>query len=191
MANCDLKGSQAARAAYALKKTCDTKILTLYDQADAANVATADTSCTTATIISDIGEVWQKLAEQNVPENSMWMVIPPWVKLKLQLAGIVFEINEGINGKGGMSWAKNELGFDIYVTNQVYNSGTAAAPVSYVMAGSYNAIGYAETLNKSEALRAETRFTNHVRGLHVYGTKVIKPKELAYIALTYTAETTI
>lgn len=191
MANCDLKGSQAARAAYALKKTADTKILTLYSQADAANVATADAACTTATIISDIGEVWQKLAEQNVPENSMWMVIPPWVKLKLQLAGIVFEINEGINGKGGMSWAKNELGFDIYVTNQVYNSGTAAAPVSYVMAGSYNAIGYAETLMKSEALRAETRFTNHVRGLHVYGVKCIKPKELAYVALTYAAEAAI
>jgi hypothetical protein len=90
-----------------------------------------------------------------------------------------------------MSWAKSELGFDIYVTNQVYNSGTAALPVSYVMAGSYNAIGYAETLNKSEALRPEKRFSDYVRGLMVYGTKVIKPKELAYGALTFAVETAI
>jgi hypothetical protein len=191
MANCDLKGSQAARAAYALKQTADTKILTLYSQAAAANVVTADTTCDATTIISDIGAFYQKLAEQNVNEGDMWMVIPPWVKLKLQLAGIKFSINEGVNGKGGMTWAKSELGFDMYVTNQVYNSGTAAAPVSYIMAGSYNAIGYAETLMKSEALRAEVRFTNHVRGLHVYGVKVIKPQELAYGVLTYTAESAI
>jgi hypothetical protein len=191
MANVDAKGSQAARAGYSLKKACDTVIMSLYSQADAANVVTADTTCDTTTIISDLGELANKLAEQNVNEGDMWCIVPPWVKLKLKMAGIKFSINEGINGTGGMSWAKSELGFDIYVTNQVYNSGTAALPVSYVMAGSYNAIGYAETLMKSEALRAEKAFKYLMRGLHVYGAKVIKPKELAYVALTYTAEAAI
>ena len=190
MANVDLKGSQAERAGYALKKECDTYIMSLYSQADSGNVVTADTSCDTATIFSDIGALKQKLAEQNVSENDMWCVIPPWVQLKMELAGIKFSINEGINGKGGMQWTK-VLGLDTFVTNQVYNSGTAAAPVSYVMAGSYNAIGYAEALMKSEAMRAETAFATHVRGLHVYGAKCLKPKELAYCALTYSAETAI
>lgn len=191
MANVDLKGSQAERAAYALKRTCDIDLLKLYSQADTANVVTADTTCDSATIISDIGELWNKLAVNNVAEGNMWLVIPPWVQLKLQLAGIVFEINTGINGKGGMAWASQALGFDVYVSNNVYNSNTAAAPVSYVMAGSYDAIGYAEALMKSEALRAETAFATHVRGLHVYGRKVLRPKELAYQALTYTAESSI
>lgn len=186
MANVDLKGSQAERAGYALRKACDTYIMGLYT--DAGNTVTADTSCDTATIISDIGLMKQSLAENNVMENDMWLVIPPWVQLKLELAGIKFSINEGINGKGGMMWAKT-LGFDVYVTNQVVE--TAATPVSQLFAGSYNAIVFAEALMKSETLRSETAFANHVRGLHVFGAKVIKPKELVSLAVTYTAETTI
>jgi hypothetical protein len=59
------------------------------------------------------------------------------------------------------------------------------------MAGSYNAIGFAEAAVKSEVLRAETAFANHVRGYQIFGAKVLKPKELAYATLTYTAETAI
>lgn len=190
MANVDLKGSQAERAGYVLKKTCDTYIMSLYSGADTGNVVTDDT-CDTATIISDIGLLRQYLQQNNVNEGDMWLTIPPWVQLKLELGGIKFSINEGINGKGGMSWAKQVLGFDVYVTNQVYNSGSAGSPVSYCMAGSYNAIVYAEALQKSESMRLEGSFNTGVRGLHVYGAKVIKPKELAYAKLTYTAETAI
>jgi hypothetical protein len=186
MANVDLKGSQAERAGYKLREACDSHIMGLYT--DAGNTVTADESCDTATILSDIGLMKQKLAENNVPENDMWLVIPPWVQLKLELAGIKFSINEGINGKGGMMWTK-VLGFDTFVTNQVVN--TATTPVSQLMAGSYNAIAFAEALMKSEALRAETAFATHVRGLHVFGAKVVKPKELVSLALTYAAETAI
>lgn len=186
MANVDLKGSQASRAGYALKKACDTHILKLYTEA--GNAIPDDASCDTATIISDIGLMKQKLAENNVDENDMWLVINPWIQLKLELAGIVFKINEGINGKGGMMWAK-VLGFDTYVTNQVYNSATT--PVSHIMGGSYNAIAFAETLMQSEAIRSETAFSTHVRGLHVFGAKVIKPMELVSAKLTYSAESSI
>lgn len=186
MANVDLKGSQAERAGYALKKTCDTYIMGLYSGAGAGTIT--DTTCDTATIISDIGLAKQYLAENNVMENDMWLTIPPWVQLKLELAGIKFAINNGINGKGGMMWAK-VLGFDVYVTNQVVES--SSTPVSECMAGSYNAIVFAEALMKSETLRAETAFANHIRGLHIFGSKVVKPKELVRITLTYAAETAI
>lgn len=186
MANVDLKGSQAERAGYVLRKACDTYLMGLYTEAD--NVLPADTTCDTASILSDIGGLKQALAENNVEESDMWLVIPPWVQLKLELSGIKFSINEGINGKGGMMWAKI-LGFDTFVTNQVIN--TTADPTSQIMAGSYNAIVFAEALMKSEALRAETAFTTRVRGLHVFGAKVVKPKELATISLKYAAETAI
>lgn len=186
MANVDLKGSQAERAGYMLRKACDSYIMGLYTQA--GNVLAPDTTCDTTTILSDIGLLKQKLAENNVDENDMWLVIPPWVQLKLELAGIKFNINEGINGKGGMMWAKI-LGFDTFVTNQVVNTDTT--PSSAIMAGSYNAIVFAEALMKSESLRAENAFTNHVRGLHVFGAKVVKPKELATITLTYASESKI
>src|SRR6187455_1710152 len=58
-ANVDLKGSQASRAAFKLKETCDTNIMNLYDQ---ANLAVTDASCDTASIISTMGEVQNQLA---------------------------------------------------------------------------------------------------------------------------------
>jgi hypothetical protein len=186
MANVDVKGSQTQRAAYKLKQAADTSIMSLYAQAGAGTVT--DATCDTATILSDLGLLSQYLAENGVPEGDMWMVIPPWVKLKLQLAGIKFSTNEGLNGKGGMAWA-NELGFDIFVTNQVVE--TANTPVSEILAGSYNAIGYAQALEKSEAFRAEAAFATHVRGRMLYGCKVLKPKELARATLTYAAESAI
>lgn len=190
-ANVDLKNSQIKRAAYMLKRAVDTHILgttTFSNDAQAGTVT--DASCDTATIIGDFGLLWQYLAEQNVSDGQMWAVIPPWVKLKLELAGIKFSINEGINGSGGMAWTK-ELGFDIFVSNNVYNSGTAAAPVSTIMAGSYNAIGFADQVSKVEAFRHQDYFSDACRGLYTYGAKVLKPKELAKAVLTYTAETAI
>lgn len=184
MANVDVKGSQSERAAYQLKRTCDAYIMALYDQT--ANTVITDATCDTATIFSTIGEAKETLAENNVEESNMWMTIPPWVQLKLELAGIKFSINEGINGKGGMKWC-DVLGFDIFVTNQVNNNGT----VYNVMAGSYDSMVYAESLMKSESLRAQTAFEDYVRGRHVFGAKVIKPKELVHLALTKATETAI
>lgn len=186
-ANVDLKGSQAARAAYKLKEACDTNIMGVYDQ---ANLTVTDSSCDTATILSTFGAIQQELAQVNVPSSDMWCVIPPWVQLKLKLAGIKFNINEGINGTGGMAWTK-ELGFDIFVTNQVVNTGTVAAPVSKVMAGSYSAIAFAQQIIETESMRLHDSFDTGVRGLHVFGKKVVRPDLLCTATLTFTAETAI
>lgn len=186
-ANVDLKGSQAARAAYKLKESCDTNILSLYGD---ANLTVTDATCDTATILSTMGSIYQQLAQVNVSSSDMWCVIPPWVQLKLKLAGISFQINNGLNGTGGMAWT-NELGFDIYVTNQVVNTNTVAAPVSKVMAGSYSAIAFAQQIIETESIRRETAFTTGVRGLHVFGRKVVRPDLLCTATLTYTAETAI
>lgn len=186
-ANVDLKGSQAARAAYKLKEACDTNIMSLYDQ---ANLSVTDASCDTASILSTMGSIQQKLAEVNVPSSDMWCVIPPWVQLKLKLAGIKFQINNGVNGTGGMAWT-NDLGFDIYVTNQVINTGTVDTPVSKVMAGSYNSIAFAQQIIETESIRLESSFDTGVRGLHVFGRKVVRPDLLCTATLTFAAETTI
>jgi len=189
MANVDLKGSQTSRAAYQLKKSVDTYIMGLYDQADSGNVIT-DATCDSATILSDVSSSVRKLEEQNVMEGNMWMTIPPWVKEKLILAGVVFSINEGTNQKGIMAWA-NYLGIDMFVTNQVVNTGSAAAPVSKCMFGAYDAIVYDNVLEKSRMMELESSFDYGCSGLTVFGAKVIRPKELGYMDLTFAAETAI
>jgi len=186
-ANVDLKGSQAERAAYKLKEAADSYVMGFYNE---ALHTVTDASCDSASILSTLGLAQQKLAEQNVPESDMWMVITPWVRLKLQLAGIKFQINNGINGTGGMAWTK-ELGFDIYVTNQVVNLGTVDTPQSQCMAGSYNAIVYADQIVETEAMRLEGSFDTAVRGLHVYGAKVVRPDLLVKLDLAFANETSI
>lgn len=189
MANVDLKGSQASRAAYNLKRSVETEALqTIAGYATAGTVT--DTTCDSATIISDIGLLQQYLAEQNVDSSNMWCIIPPWVQLKLKLAGIVFQINNGLDGNGGMYWT-HDLGFDIYVTNTVYNSNTVAAPVSSVLAGSYQAIGYTDIQLATRNIPLEGSRAVGIDGGLIYGYKVIKPKELAKAVLTYYAESAV
>lgn len=184
--NIDLKGSQAERAGYGLNKKADTFVLSKY--AEAKNSVTA--TITTANVLSAIAEMEQKLAENNVLDEAMWMILPPWMRTKLKLAGISFSINEGINGTGGMAWTK-DLGFDIYISNQVVNTGTASVPISHILAGSRNAICFADQVIETETLRLQDSFDNAVRGLHVYGAKIVKPGELCVGNFTYGAETTI
>lgn len=189
MANVDLKGSQTSRAAYQLKKSVDTYVMGLYTGADTGNVIT-DSTTDSATILSDVSTAVRKLEEQNVMEGNMWMTIPPWVKEKLILAGVVFQINTGTTEKGQMAWA-NYLGIDMFVTNQVVNLGSAAAPQSQCMFGAYDAIVYDNVLEKSRMMELETSFDYGCSGLTVFGAKVIRPKELGYMNLTYAAETAI
>lgn len=185
-ANVDLKGSQADRAAYKLQEDADTYVMGLHSSANLTSSATV----TSVNIFSTIGEIQNSLAQQNVSDNDMFMVIPPWVRLKLELAGVKFQINNGVNGTGGMAWT-DALGFDIYVTNQVINTGTVSAPISKVLAGAYNSIAFASQILETESIRLESTFDTGVRGLHVYGAKVIRPDLVHTATLTYAAETTI
>jgi hypothetical protein len=186
MANVDLKGSQAERAAYKLRQYIEKEVFqNVYSQAAAGTVTATVTS---ANVISSLGEMANDLAEQNVSADNMWIVIPPWVRLKLQLAGIKFQINNGINGTGGMAWT-NELGYDVYVTNTLYNS--ADTPVTQVLAGSYQAIGYADKQVPTRRIELEGSRAVGIDGGMIYGYKVIKPKELALGVFTYDGETTI
>lgn len=193
MANVDLKGSQASRAAYQLKKAVDTYIFgssTSPAVVDAGTTLAADATCDSATILSDISEFSRVLEEQNVMSGDKWIVIPPWVKEKLQLAGVKFQINNGINGTGGMEWA-TYLDLDVYVSNNLYNSGTAAAPVTTLLGGSYNAIVYEDVLNTSRVMPLESSFDMGLSGLLVFGAKVVKPMELVKRICTYAAESAI
>lgn len=189
MANVDLQGSQTERAAYALKDAVEKDAFRYIP--DFANAGAAITkTVTSANVLSTVSEMARQLYENNVPDSNMFMVIPPWVMLKLKIMGVSFSINEGINGKGGMQWTK-DLGFDTYVTNTVYNSGTQATPVSVCFAGSYQAIGFADKQLVTRTLPLTGSRATQVDGGLVYGYKVIKPKELVKATLTYGAETSI
>lgn len=189
MANVDLKGSQSQRAAYSLKDAIEKDVFQNI-AADANAGATLTATITSANVLSYVSELARQLYDNNVQESNMGMLIPPWMMIKLKLAGVNFSINEGVNGTGGMFWTK-DLGFDTFVSNTVYNSGTQAVPVSTVYGFSYQAIGFAENLLTTRNIELSASRAIQIDGGAVYGYKVIKPRELAKGIFTFGAETTI
>ena len=63
------------------------------------------------------------------------------------------------------------------MSNNLYNDGTD----DYEMIRTKKAIAFAGQINKIEKARKEKGFSDIIKGLHVYGAKLVRPKEL-YVA---------
>lgn len=68
-------------------------------------------------------------------------------------------------------------GFDVLVGHNIITDGSASA-VEHNMVGSSLSITWAEQIVDVEGLRLESSFSDAVRGLHLYGAKVIRPEAL-------------
>ena len=173
-----LKDSQTKRASYNLGLAVDKYVLGLYE--DAGETRTAVT-VTPSNVLETIAAAKQSLEEENVPDGQSWIVVPPFVKTKLMLAGIKFQINNGVNGTGSLGFT-DELGFDIYVSNNLAKDSSGK---TMMLCGSYSAIAYAEQVLETQVIdRMESSFATAVRGRLVFGAKVIKPKELICTPVT-------
>lgn len=179
----ELMGPAAKKAAYNLKDVAD-KFIEGKMRAEAGLSTTQVSSMKTTTIISSIAEMSLKLDEVNVPQEQQWIIIPMWASVKLLLAGVVHaqDLEGKING-----FVTKQLGPDIYRSNNVYESGGYYKP----LAGSYGAVAYAEQILHTEAYRPQYRFSDALKGLHVYGAKVVKPNELVLGDWQPVDETTI
>lgn len=71
-------------------------------------------------------------------------------------------------------------GFDILLSNQTPTTGSD----SVVIAGNDRAITFAEQISKVEALRPQNTFADAVKGLFLYGAKVVRPDSLASANVT-------
>lgn len=174
----DIKGTQVERSAYMLKDTADKYVLSLAK--DSSITVIVDATATGKEISEDnalkyIAKIRRKLEEANVPAGQGFLIIDPMVKEYLELAGIKFGINEGMKGfEGGLEFA-DYLGMKLFVSNNI----TVTSGIHYCLAGSYNAIVYADQIIKSRFIaEAENAFEGLYSSLHVFGAKIIKPKEL-------------
>ena len=185
--NVGVRGSQTQRAGYKLRDECDQYILSLAPTAVTGGTVTnvvdysGQSSAPTVTaknVLIAIGQMSRLLDEANIPNEEKFIVIPPWVKLKLALAGIEFSIREGDKARDGVEW-NNSMGFDMFVSNNLTNLLESTTPVgSMVVGGSKKAIAYAGQIQSTEAMRLEGSFAYGVRGLHLYGAAIIRPELL-------------
>lgn len=128
-----------------------------------------------------------KLDENNVPTDQRWVVIPPWyhgVLVKDSRFVSYAAIDVLYNRQVGEA-----AGFSVLVSN---NTPSIAAPSgagntttrNIVIAGHNMAGTYAEQINQLEAYRPERRFSDAVKGLHLYGSAVVRPEALAVLVTT-------
>lgn len=140
--------------------------------------STAPVQVTKANVLDYIIDCGVVLDEQNVPETDRWFVIPAWMaglikKSDLKDASLTGDSQSPLrNGRIGMIDR-----FTLYSSNTLY-SVTDTVPCYYSMFGHKSALTFASQITKTEQLRAESTFADLVRGLQVYGYKVIKPEAL-------------
>lgn len=131
--------------------------------------------CSKTTVLDLILDMGQALDEQNVPETGRWMVIPAWMAAIIKGSELrqAYLTGDSVtplrNGKIGMIDR-----FTVYVSNNLPKTGGN----DHVMAGTNDAISFASQITNVETLRAQSTFGNIMRGLNVFGYKVVKPEAL-------------
>ena len=174
--------SEAMRkAAYALSDNADSDIAGLQSFAG-SNVES--TAVLIANTLGVMAEAARTLDQNNVPQSGRWMVIPPWFHSKLVLNGILeTEGSIDANNMYGNGYVGRVFGFDLYMSNNL-STGAGLANQSHIgLAGTKRAISFAEQVVKMEAYRPENSFSDAVKGLHVYGRKVIDPNALVRLTI--------
>ncbi|MGM9380336.1 phage major capsid protein [Streptomyces antibioticus] len=177
----DVMPQAMSEAAYGLRDVVDQYVASLYTQAQSANqlgtisvpVANPEYFYTKIVVPLEVA-----LTEANVPEEGRYMVVPPWLYGRALLDPNF--INAEKSGDGGQALRNGYVGragtFTIYRSN---NCPNPTGDDYVVTAGNSTAISFAEQINKTEAYRPESSFSDAIKGLALYGAKVIRPEALA------------
>ena len=181
-------------AAYGIADEIDRYIAGLYAQAGITNTtnmgsSSSPISVSSGNVINVISYIGRYMTEKNVPMPERILVVPAWVHQKLLLAetgGISASAfpKEFDGGALTTGFVGQALGFNIIVSNNVQESATS---VSAIMGLNRSAIAYAGQVVKVKATELEDSFAEGVKGLYVYGAKVVRPNALACAHLTEVA----
>lgn len=152
----------------------------------------APITLTGVNIVQKITEMASVLDEQNVPDTDRWIVITPRIRNLLMQSDLrqayITGDNQSILRNGRIGTIDR---FTIYVSNLLPTAEadedfdgdalTDALKRTAVMAGHKTAITFASQIAKVESLQNPSDFGTLVRGLNVYGYKVIKPEALTLL----------
>ena len=182
--------------AYSLKKNYDYNVLKyIYDNAStsAGNTGTdgspIDGDAADDTLANIISAAKAVLDGNDVPEENRWFVAPPAFYKQLRKAGAKI-MDQSVMADGGASSMRNGIvtdrplfGFRLYSTNAIAVSSGAASSKTFGSAGSneyaflyghQGAVATANHIAKTELIRDPDSFSDIVRGLHVFGRKVLR-----------------
>lgn len=171
------------RAAYGLRDAADRYVASLYTGVDAANVIGDDS---TPEVITDPAQAYDllvdlgtKLDEADVPSEGRWAIGAP------AFVNLLAKDNRFASGDGDAAsvrrngFAGSAAGFDVLKSNNSPISSTSAK----LVVGIPQAISYAEQIpvERMQAYRPEEFFADAVKGLHLYGAKLVEPRAIAVL----------
>ena len=140
----------------------------------------SQTTITAANILSNILALSKTLDELNIPEEGRFIVLSPeFISLlkqsELRQAYITGDATSPLrNGMVGMVDR-----FNVFQSNMLFTAASGAdSGYTHVLAGHPKALSFASQFTKTETVRMESTFGDMVRGLKVYGSKVVTPDAL-------------
>ena len=144
-------------------------------------VVTKDGASSTTAVVDLLVDMGTVLDEANVPESDRYVVIPAKMaglikKSDLQDASLTGDATSIVrNGRLGM--------IDRFTIYMSHNLNVSAGKYS-IIAGHKMGFTFASQMTEMETLRAQSTFGNIVRGLQVYGYRVVKPEAIAQAVIT-------
>jgi hypothetical protein len=139
------------------------------------------------TILDAILRLGQTLDEQNIPETGRWIVLPTWAATLVKRS----ELRQAYLSGDGVSMLRNgRIGmvdrFTLYTSNLLpFGVPAGLAAGEFVIYGGHShALTFASQITKVETLRSEMTFGQIMRGLQVYGYKVLDGTALAQAIVT-------
>lgn len=136
-----------------------------------------------------INRMGRLLDQQNVDKSGRWLVIDPVMMEVLQDEDSRF-LNADFGDSGALRNGlvlTNWNGFRVYVSNNLPAVGTGAGTTGtanqntdygVIVAGHDSAVATAEQINKTETYRDPDSFADIVRGMHLYGRKILRPEAI-------------
>lgn len=147
-----------------------------------------------ATPLAILNRFNRLLDVQNVPKDGRFVVLDPIFIEKLmdensKLVNNDYNANQNAGGQlnNGKLIAQKIRGFDVYQSNNLPVLGTGpgtidtngdASNYGVIVAGHQSAVATAQQLEKTESYRDPYSFGDIVRGMHLYGRKILKPQGL-------------
>lgn len=190
--NVNVMSAAMQKAAHAIADTVDSHIAGKYAEAGVATsgLGTSGSSLSvyathltaSSSLLGMFTNMNRYADEANMPTRGRFFVIPPWLHSYITFAGMVDDTSKGATKFGdplskGNGYVGSIMGFDIYVSNNVSVSSSQYRCIF----GTKDAISFAGQVTKMESGRVEKQFGDYVKGLYVYGSKVVRPDHLGVV----------
>lgn len=176
--------SQAAeQAGDGLMEVADTYLGTIMT-ANAGTILAPQAATTAAAAYNILVKLKVALDRSNTPTLGRWVAVSPeFHGLLLSDERFTSADRYGSAGVVTNGTVGRALGFDIKVSTNLPagTAGTLPAVSSFIIAGHRVATTWAEQIRKVEPYRPDNSFSDALKGLHLYGAKVVRPEALAVV----------